>query len=119
VQVINPEEKLSRFQDLWNPRIVAELNDDYVKLVKVRGEFVWHRHDEQDELFLVVRGRLTIELRERRLELGPGELCVIPRGVEHRPRAEHEAHVLLIEPKGTRNTGDVDHALTRERLERV
>ncbi len=117
MKVINLRDKLARFSDLWNPRIIAELNENHVKLAKVHGTFVWHRHDDEDELFLVVRGRLTIHLRDRCLDLGEGDLCVIPRGVEHLPVAEEEAHILLVEPKTTRNTGQLDDERTRDRLE--
>ena len=119
MKVINLRDKFGAFNDLWNPKVVAELNDNYVKLAKVRGEFVWHRHDDEDELFLVVHGRLTIHLRDRSLELGEGDLCVVPRGVEHLPVAQEEAHILLLEPKTTRNTGQVQDVRTRDRLDRV
>ena len=117
VKVINLRDKFELFSDLWNPRIVEELNDNYVKLAKVQGELVWHRHDDEDELFLVVRGRLTIHLRDQSLQLGAGDLCVIPRGVEHLPFAEEETDILLVEPKTTRHTGEVQHELSRERLD--
>lgn len=119
MKVINLREKFGLFTDLWKPRIVADLNENFVKLAKVQGEFVWHRHDDEDELFLVVHGRLTIHLRDRSVELGEGDLCVVPRGVEHLPVAEREAHILLLEPKTTRNTGQVQDERTRERLERI
>lgn len=104
---INLDEKFARFSDQWSPKIVADLNDSHVKLAKVQGEFVWHRHADEDELFVVVRGELTIELRDGEVRLGPGELVVIPKGVEHRPVAREEVHLMLIEPKTTRHTGDV------------
>ncbi|MGI0149433.1 MAG: cupin domain-containing protein [Thermoplasmata archaeon] len=104
---VNLEAKLDRIQDYWKPKIVAELNDSYVKLVKVKGEFVWHHHEREDELFQVLKGRLRIELRDGVLDLREGELAVIPRGTEHRPVADEEAHVLLLEPKTTVNTGQV------------
>jgi mannose-6-phosphate isomerase-like protein (cupin superfamily) len=107
VTKINLAEKFDRFTDQWSPKIVADLNDSHVKLAKVQGEFVWHRHAEEDELFIVVRGELTIELRDGQVTLGPGEMVVIPRGVEHRPVATEEVHLMLIEPKATRHTGDV------------
>jgi len=116
---INLAEKLTRFDDRWNPRIIADLNDSHVKLVKVQGEFVWHQHAEEDELFLVLRGSLTIELRDGSLTLGPGEMVVIPRGVEHRPVAPEEVHLMLIEPKGTRHTGDVESELTVHEYSRI
>lgn len=99
-------EKFGLIDRQWRPRIVAEVNDFHVKLVKVQGEFVWHTHDEDDELFLVVKGSLTIQLRDRDVTLGEGELFVVPRGVEHMPVADEEAHVLLLEPKTVVNTGD-------------
>ncbi len=116
---LNLDEKLGRIHDTWNPRIVAELNGQHVKLVKLVGAFVWHHHDEEDEMFLVLRGRMRMELRERVLELGEGEAFVVPRGVEHRPVADEEAAVLLFEPAGTLNTGNVRDERTREALERI
>lgn len=107
VTKINLAEKFARFTDRWSPKIVADLNDSHVKLAKVQGEFVWHQHAEEDELFIVVHGVLTIELRDGQVTLGPGEMVVIPRGVEHRPVAPEEVHLMLIEPKSTRHTGDV------------
>ena len=100
-------DKLGLFQEYWSPRIVGELNDSYVKLVKLKGEFVWHQHENEDELFLVVKGRLLIKLRGHDLWIGEGEFVIVPRGVEHCPVAEDEVHVLLLEPKSTVNTGDV------------
>jgi len=99
-------EKLSLFNEHFSPRIVGELNDYKLEVVKAKGEFVWHSHPDTDDFFLVLAGRLTIQLRDGNVELGPGELCVVPLGVEHCPRADEEAHVLLIEPRGTPNTGD-------------
>ena len=103
---VNLASKLAGFDEPFSPRIVAELNDYKIEVVKARGEFVWHSHPDTDDFFLVLAGRLTIQLRDRAIELGPGELFVVPRGVEHCPRADEEAHVLLIEPLGTPNTGD-------------
>ena len=97
----------ARIHEHWRPKIVAELNGQEVKLVKVKGEFVWHRHDAEDELFLIHRGRLRIEFRDRVVELGPGDCLVIPHGVEHRPVAEEEVELMLFEPAGVRNTGNV------------
>jgi mannose-6-phosphate isomerase-like protein (cupin superfamily) len=113
VKVVNLEEKLSTFSEPWQPRTVGEFNGHDVMVVKAKGEFVWHKHDDTDDLFLVLKGRLTIELRDRRVSLGPGELFVVPKGIEHRPVAEEEVHVLLIEPSGTPNTGDVATAAAR------
>jgi mannose-6-phosphate isomerase-like protein (cupin superfamily) len=115
----NLDEKLGRIHDTWNPRIVAELNGQYVKLVKLAGPFVWHAHEREDEMFLVLHGRMRMELRDRTLELGVGDAFVVPRGVEHRPVAEGEASVLLFEPATTLNTGDVRDERTREVLERI
>jgi mannose-6-phosphate isomerase-like protein (cupin superfamily) len=103
---VNLAEKLALVDEHFRPKIVAAFNDHKVELVKVKGEFVWHSHPQTDDLFLVLAGRITIQLRERNVELGPGELFIVPRGVEHCPRADEEAHVLLIEPLGTANTGD-------------
>jgi mannose-6-phosphate isomerase-like protein (cupin superfamily) len=107
--------KLASFDAHWSPRIVARLNDYDVQLVKLKGEFVWHKHDETDDFFLVLKGRLTVQLRDRDVELREGELFVVPRGVEHCPRADDEAHVLLIEPAGTPNTGDAGGPRTVEK----
>ena len=101
-------EALSRFDERWSPRIVGRLNDLNLMLVKVQGEFVWHSHAETDDFFLVLSGQLTIQLRDRDVVLEAGQLFVVPRGVEHCPKADDETHVLLIEPRGTRNTGDVE-----------
>ncbi len=103
---VNLTEKLKLFSDHWHPRIVGELNGQYVKLAKVEGEFDWHQHADEDELFLVVAGSLTIKLRGRDVILEEGEFFIVPRGVEHKPVAESEAHVLLFEPKSTLNTGE-------------
>ncbi len=110
-------DKLSRFHDLWNPRVVAELNGQMVKVAKVQGQHVWHRHADEDELFLVLSGRLRIELRDGHVDLEPGELAVVPRGVEHRPVTlddDAPTEILLFEPAATRSTGDVDCDLTVE-----
>lgn len=119
MDTINLAEKLSRFREAWSPRIVAELNGQHVKVAKFRGPFVWHRHEEEDELFLVLKGRLRMEFRGRTAEVGEGELIVVPRGVEHRPVAEEEVHILLFEPAGTLNTGDVRNERTVVRPERI
>ena len=105
-------EKFAAFSEHWSPKIVAELNGQHVKLVKFVGEFVWHHHEHEDEMFLVHRGRFCMELRDRMVELGPGDFIVIPRGVEHRPVAEEEVEVVLFEPAGTLNTGNVRGART-------
>jgi mannose-6-phosphate isomerase-like protein (cupin superfamily) len=106
VNVVNLSQKFSLFHEHWSPRIVGELNDSYVKLAKLKGEFVWHKHEKEDELFLVVKGTLVIKMRERDLVIHEGEFAIIPRGVEHCPVAEEEVHVMLLEPKSTINTGD-------------
>lgn len=103
---INLARKLEAFADLWSPRIVARYNGNEVMVVKVKGEFVWHVHPDTDDFFLVLKGRLTIKLRDGAMTLGPGEMFVVPKGVEHCPVAEEETHLLLIEPAGTPNTGD-------------
>jgi mannose-6-phosphate isomerase-like protein (cupin superfamily) len=109
---INLAEKLARFNTHWDPKIVGELNGQQVKLVKFQGTFVWHQHEQEDELFLVVKGEFDMEFRDRRVTLKEGELIIVPRGVEHRPMAEQEVHVLLFEPASTLNTGNVQSALT-------
>lgn len=114
---INLAEKFALFSDHWNPRIVGELNGQQVKLVKFQGEFVWHHHEHEDELFLVVKGRFRMEYRDKHVWLEEGEFLVVPRGVEHRPVAEEEVHVLLFEPASTLNTGNVNNERTVERLE--
>ena len=112
-------EKLSEIQDYWDPRIVGERNGQHVKLAKVRGEFVWHRHQNEDELFLVLKGVLGLELRDGTVTLRPGELFIVPRGVEHRPVAEEEVHLLLFEPASTLNTGNVRNERTVDRPQRI
>jgi mannose-6-phosphate isomerase-like protein (cupin superfamily) len=114
---INLADKVQLLSGLWRPGIVGYLNDYKLVVVKVQGEFVWHKHDETDDFFLVLSGKLTIQLRDRDVELEEGELFVVPRGVEHCPKAEQEAHVLLIEPRGTLNTGDAGGDLTAPELE--
>jgi mannose-6-phosphate isomerase-like protein (cupin superfamily) len=119
VDKVNIEEKLASFDQRWNPKVVGELNGQYVKLVKFLGEFVWHHHDEEDELFLVVKGRFRMEFRDREVWVEEGEFIVVPRGVEHRPVAEEEAHVLLFEPASTLNTGNVRNERTVAELDRI
>jgi mannose-6-phosphate isomerase-like protein (cupin superfamily) len=115
----NIPEKLSLFNDHWNPRIVGELNGQYVKLAKLKGEFVWHKHDHEDEMFYVLKGVLMIEFRDKVVELHENEFIIVPRGVEHKPVAEEEVSVMLFEPKTTLNTGDVKGELTRQNLEKI
>lgn len=116
MSVVNLSEKLAQFTERWSPKIVARYNDSDIMVVKVKGEFVWHAHPDTDDLFLVLQGRIRIELRDRVVHLGPGELFVVPRGVEHRPVADEEAHLLLMEPSGTPNTGDPATAARKDRL---
>ncbi len=119
MEKVNLQQKLSQFGDHWSPKIVGELNGQYVKLVRFLGEFVWHHHEHEDEMFLVVRGRFRMEYRDRHVWLEEGEFLIVPRGVEHRPVAEEEAHVLLFEPATTLNTGNVVNARTIQQLERL
>ncbi|MCH7976096.1 MAG: cupin domain-containing protein [Bacteroidetes bacterium] len=117
---VNLTESFARFDDYWSPKIVAELNGQHVKLAKLRGEFIWHSHEREDELFLVVKGSLTIKLRdEEDVVLHEGEFFVVPRGVEHLPVAEEEAHVLLFEPASTLNTGNIENDRTVREMERL
>lgn len=111
---INLSEKLATFSEHWSPRTVAQLNNYDVMVVKVKGEFVWHKHDETDDFFLILKGELDIQMRDRTVTLGPGEMFVVPKGVEHRPVAREEVHMLLIEPTGTPNTGDEATAAPRK-----
>jgi mannose-6-phosphate isomerase-like protein (cupin superfamily) len=119
MQKVNLGEKLALFSEHWSPKIVGELNGQQVKLVKFQGEFVWHHHDHEDELFLVVKGRFRMDFRDRHVRLDEGEFLIVPRGVEHRPVAEEEAHVLLFEPASTLNTGNVQNERTVAHLDRI
>ena len=119
MEKVNIAQKFALFSDYWSPKIAGELNDSYIKLAKFKGEFVWHRHENEDELFLVTMGQLLIKLRDGEVRIGPGEFVVIPRGVEHLPVAEDEVHVILIEPKATLNTGNVVDEKTVKHLEKV
>ena len=120
MEIVNLKDKMRRVQEYWSPKIVGELNDTYVKVVKLRGEFVWHHHEREDELFLVVEGRLRMQLRDGNRDLGPGEFIIVPRGVEHCPKAlTDEVHVVLIEPQTTLNTGNVVNERTVRNLERI
>ena len=116
---VNLREKLSLFTEHWSPRIAGELNGQQVKLVKFFGPFDWHHHDNEDELFLVVKGRFRMELRDRNIDLEEGEFLIVPRGVEHRPVAAEEVHVLLFEPASTLNTGNIENERTLRELQRV
>jgi quercetin dioxygenase-like cupin family protein len=117
MEKVNLKEKFKLFNELWTPKIVGELNGQYVKLAKTQGEFVWHKHDSEDEFFLVIKGSLTIRLREGDMRLHEGEFFIVPRGVEHKPVSEEEAHVLVFEPKSTLHTGDIKSELTVEKLD--
>jgi mannose-6-phosphate isomerase-like protein (cupin superfamily) len=119
MEKVNLDAKLALFGEHWKPKIVGELNSQMVKLVKFQGPFVWHHHDHEDELFLVVKGRFRMEFRDRSVWLEEGEFLIVPRGVEHRPVADEEAHVLLFEPASTLNTGNVRNERTVPHLERI
>jgi mannose-6-phosphate isomerase-like protein (cupin superfamily) len=119
MEKVNLAQKLSTFDELWSPKVVADLNGQQVKLVKVKGEFVWHHHDDEDELFLILSGRLRMELRDGDIWLEKGEFLVVPRGVDHRPVAEEEVHLLLFEPASTLNTGNVRNERTVEQPARI
>ncbi len=119
MEVIDLAAKFDRIADHWNPRLLAELNGQELRAAKLLGEFCWHRHDDADELFLVVRGHLRIDLRDRSVELGPGQMLVVPRGVEHRPVAEDEVEVLLFEPAGTKSGGNTDDPRSVQNPERL
>ena len=116
---VNLHEKLASFRDHWNPRVVGELNGQQVKVVKLKGEFVWHHHEQEDEMFLVLDGRLRIEFRDGEVELSRGDMIIVPHGVEHRPIADDECHVMLLEPASTLNTGNVRNEHTVEQPERI
>lgn len=119
MQKVNLAEKFSLFTDFYNPKIVGELNNQHVKLAKLKGEFIWHKHDMEDELFLVIKGKLKMELRDKTIEIDEGEFIIVPHGVEHRPVADEEVHILLFEPASTLNTGNVQHEMTRIDLEKL
>ena len=117
VKKINIDQKLSLFNDHWNPRIIGELNKQHVKLAKIKGEFIWHKHDNEDEMFLVLKGTLKIEFRDKTEIIRENEIIIVPKGVEHRPIAEEEVSIMLFEPATTINTGDLDNERTRKNLE--
>ena len=117
VKKINIEQKLSLFKDHWNPRIIGELNKQHVKLAKIKGEFIWHKHDKEDEMFFVLKGTLKIEFRDRIETIRENEIIIVPKGVEHRPIAEKEVSIMLFEPATTINTGDLENERTRKNLE--
>ncbi len=116
---VNIPEKLALIHDHWNPRIAGELNGQHVKLAKFQGEFVWHKHDNEDEMFLVLKGQFTIDFRDRKVELKENEFLIVPRGVEHRPVAAHEVSIMLFEPAGTLNTGNTRGEMTKDKPERI
>ena len=123
---INLASKLGLFADHWNPRIIGDLNENHIKLAKLQGDFIWHQHEMEDELFVVLKGRLMIDFRAegdvlgvRTVEINPGEIIVVPKGVEHRPHAEEEVHIMLIEPKTVINTGALENEMTRKELQRI
>lgn len=117
MSAINLNEKLTLFQETWTPKIIGELNGQQVKLAKLKGEFVWHQHENEDELFYVVKGQLIIELRDQTITLKEGEMYIVPRGVEHKPIAHEEVHIMLFEPASTAHTGDIEHELTKDELD--
>lgn len=119
MEKVNIAEKLRLFNDYWNPRIIGELNGQQVKAVKFQGEFTWHSHEQEDELFLVVKGSFDMELRDKTVTIHEGEFFIVPRTVEHRPVAKEEVHILLFEPASTVNTGEVKNELTKTALERI
>lgn len=119
MEKVNLAEKLSLFSDYYNPRIVGELNNQQVKLAKLKGEFIWHKHDDEDELFLVIKGTLSMEYRDKTVEINEGEFIIVPRGTEHKPVAQEEVHILIFEPASTLNTGDVQNEMTRHKLEKL
>jgi mannose-6-phosphate isomerase-like protein (cupin superfamily) len=116
---INLNEKLSQFSDHWNPRLLAEMNGQHVKVAKFQGEFVWHSHQDEDELFMVLKGSFTMEFRDKSVDLSEGEIIVVPKGIEHRPVAKEEVEVLLFEPATTVNTGETDSNLKQKRLDKI
>ena len=116
---VNIDEKLSLFSEHWNPKIVGELNGQYVKLVKFKGEFVWHKHDNEDEMFYVLKGKFNMEYRDKTVEINENEFIIVPRGVEHKPVAPEEVSVMLFEPKTILNTGDTRNEFTKENLQKI
>ena len=119
MKAININEKLNKFSDYFNPRIIAELNGQQIKLGKFKGEFVWHSHENEDELFYVIKGSFFMDFRDKSVEIKEGEMLVVPKGVEHRPRAPEEVHVMLFEPASTLNTGNVENEMTKRKLDRI
>ena len=114
INQININQKFKKINDFWSPKVIAQMNDYQFKLAKVKGEFIWHHHDTTDETFFVIKGNLLIELKNSKIELGPGEMVVIPKGIKHRPYAKDECEIMLIEPKNVKNTGNISSELTAE-----
>jgi mannose-6-phosphate isomerase-like protein (cupin superfamily) len=119
MEVLNLNEKFTLFNDHWSPKIIAEMNGQEIKLAKVKGEFVWHNHQDEDELFFVVKGKLKIAFADKTLEINAGEMLIVPKGVEHKPIAEEEVLLMLIEPAGIKHTGDVKHEMTVDKYDRI
>lgn len=119
MNTVNLEKKFKQFSDCWSPKIIGELNDFYVKAVKLKGEFVWHHHDQEDEMFLVTKGTLRMKFRDREAVIREGEFIIVPHGVEHLPVADEEVHVVLFEPKSTLNTGNITNERTVAQLQRI
>lgn len=119
MEKVNIKNKLSLFSDYWSPKIIGELNDQYVKLCKLKGEFVWHKHDNEDEMFYVIDGLLKIEFRDKTISINKGEFLIVPKGIEHKPIAEKEVSVMVFEPVSTLNTGDTKGDFTVEELEKI
>ena len=116
---VNLAQKFDLFDEYWSPKIIGELNGQQIKIAKVQGEFVWHHHENEDELFMVIQGKLTIKLPDEDIHLEEGEFLIVPRGIEHKPVAEQEAHILLLEPAGTLNTGNVQNERTVQEIEKI
>jgi mannose-6-phosphate isomerase-like protein (cupin superfamily) len=119
METVNLKQKFDTFSECWSPKIIGELNDSYVKAAKLKGEFIWHHHDSEDELFLVTKGTLRMKFRDHEAFVGPGEFLIVPHGVEHLPVADEEVHLVLIEPKSTLNTGNITNERTVAQLERI
>lgn len=119
MEAIDLKQKLSMFDDFWNPKIVGELNNQFVKLVKLKGEFIWHKHEQEDEMFFVVKGEFTLKLRDEDIKISEGQFYIVPHGIEHKPVAEEECHVMLFEPKSVLNTGDLINSKTVKNLDRI
>jgi len=119
IEKVNVGEKLSCFSDYWNPRIIGELNGQHVKIAKFKGEFTWHKHENEDEMFLVIKGKFRMEFRDKNIELNKNEFLIVPKGVEHKPVAEEEVSVMLFEPATTLNTGDKENDFTKENLDSI